>query len=79
MMVQRCALEEISVEWVPNFPLKRLYVPEKMTKDICLGENRALKMGLKTLSLVMCMRIHASIHRQMPNGGISLQQHGNIL
>lgn len=24
MMVQRCALDEISVEWVPNFPLKRL-------------------------------------------------------
>ena len=23
-----------------------------MTKDICLGENRALKMGLKKLSLV---------------------------
>jgi len=44
-----------------------------MTKDICLGENRALKMGLKKLSLVMCMRIHASIHRRMPNGGISFQ------
>ena len=54
MRVQRCALEEIRVEWVPNFPLERLYIPEDMTKDICLGENRARKMGLKKLSLVMC-------------------------
>ena len=49
MRMQRCALEEIRVEWVPNFPLKRLYIPEDMTKDIYLGENRAQKMGFKKL------------------------------
>lgn len=49
MRMQRCALEEIRVEWVPNFPLKRLYIPEDMTKDIYLGENRARKMGFKKL------------------------------
>ena len=62
MMVQRCALEEISVEWVPNFPLKRLYVPEKMTKDICLGENRLFSYPKPRLPEDLPVRVSEKNH-----------------
>lgn len=39
-------------EGLPRFPLKRLQVPENVTKGVWLGGSRALETGIKKLAVV---------------------------
>lgn len=47
-------IEEIMVEKAAKVPTVMAAGPRNMTKDICLGGNRALETGLKKFSMVMC-------------------------